>query len=59
MRVVATLLSMFLFSVAVFADHPTKPDDRKAVLLDGLGPIHHPVSTKNEEAQKFFDQVWH
>ena len=56
MRVVATLLAMFLFSVAVFADHPTKPDDRKAVLLDGLGPIHHPVSTKNEEAQKFFDQ---
>jgi len=25
-------------------------------LMDGLGNLHHPVSTKNAEAQKFFDQ---
>lgn len=27
-----------------------------AVLIEGLGPVHHPVSTKKAEAQKFFDQ---
>ena len=25
-------------------------------LLEGLGPLHHPVSTKSFEAQEFFDQ---
>jgi tetratricopeptide (TPR) repeat protein len=39
----------------LLADHP--PGTRKpAVLLSGLGNLHHPVSTKNPEAQKFFDQ---
>src|ERR1051325_6928495 len=28
----------------------------KARLLPGLGPVHHAVSTKNAEAQRFFDQ---
>src|SRR5438105_424964 len=27
-----------------------------ASLLSGLGSLHHPVSTKNPEAQRFFDQ---
>ena len=31
-------------------------DPQPAVLLDGLGSVHHPVATKNAEAQKFFDQ---
>ncbi|HEY6182149.1 MAG TPA: hypothetical protein VIW67_07885, partial [Terriglobales bacterium] len=26
-------------------------------LLPGLGNHHHPIATKNPEAQKFFDQV--
>src|SRR5438105_15136701 len=25
--------------------------------MTGLGDLHHPVSTKNSEAQQFFDQV--
>src|SRR5882762_7849125 len=25
-------------------------------LMPGLGDVHHPVSTKNREAQQFFDQ---
>src|SRR5437773_10417897 len=25
-------------------------------LMPGLGEVHHPVSTKNREAQQFFDQ---
>jgi tetratricopeptide (TPR) repeat protein len=32
------------------------PATRPAALLDGLGKLHHPVSTRNPEAQKFFDQ---
>ena len=36
----------------------TLPSDQpiKAELLDGMGNHHHPVSTNNAEAQKFFDQ---
>lgn len=33
-------------------DHVEKP----VALVPGLGSHHHPVSTKNAEAQKFFDQ---
>ena len=32
-----------------------KPSEA-ASLLSGLGSLHHPVSTKNPEAQRFFDQ---
>lgn len=32
------------------------PASQNARLMSGLGPLHHAVSTKNEEAQKFFDQ---
>ncbi|HKY05300.1 MAG TPA: hypothetical protein VJQ56_10445, partial [Blastocatellia bacterium] len=30
--------------------------EKPATLIEGLGDVHHPVSTKNAEAQKFFDQ---
>ena len=29
---------------------------RQPTLLPGLGDVHHPVSTKNRQAQQFFDQ---
>jgi tetratricopeptide (TPR) repeat protein len=32
------------------------PAAKKATLMTGLGDLHHPVSTTNAEAQKFFDQ---
>jgi tetratricopeptide (TPR) repeat protein len=36
---------------------PTAQEKQPApVILDGLGRVHHPVATKNPEAQKFFDQ---
>ena len=31
---------------------PTKP----VTLMSGIGTLHHPVSTRNAEAQQFFDQ---
>src|SRR5262249_6018314 len=43
-------------SASAFADHPSSKDAGPAVLMEGLGNIHHPVSTKNAEAQKFFNQ---
>jgi tetratricopeptide (TPR) repeat protein len=35
---------------------PNPPAPKKATLMSGLGDLHHPVSTTNPEAQKFFDQ---
>jgi tetratricopeptide (TPR) repeat protein len=32
------------------------PSTKPAYLMDGLSNLHHPVSTKNAEAQQFFDQ---
>src|SRR6516165_4428131 len=33
-----------------------KKQARPSVLMPGLGEVHHPVSTKNRQAQQFFDQ---
>src|SRR5712692_6206175 len=34
----------------------TEPAEKPVALLYGLGSLHHPTSTKNPEAQAFFDQ---
>jgi tetratricopeptide (TPR) repeat protein len=52
----ASLLLMLAVPGLALADHPAASAGRKAVLIDGLGDVHHPVSTNNPEAQKFFDQ---
>jgi tetratricopeptide (TPR) repeat protein len=33
------------------------PPDRVAPLLEGIGDLHHPITTKNPEAQRYFDQA--
>src|SRR5689334_6365485 len=55
-RIVLTLAILTL-SAPVFGQH-TGHDagTRPAALMDGLGELHHPVSTRNPEAQRFFDQ---
>jgi tetratricopeptide (TPR) repeat protein len=43
----------------VFAQQPAGHDHtaaKSAALMSGLSDLHHPVSTSNAEAQKFFDQ---
>ena len=51
------LIAILLFSVSSPAQHQHAPADAKpAVLVPGLGEVHHPVSTRNAEAQRFFDQ---
>ncbi len=43
--------------LAAFASFAQKPGAEKPVfLMEGLSNLHHPVSTKNAEAQQFFDQ---
>src|SRR5262249_49144442 len=53
-RLVACLLGILYCSV--FADHPPNKESVPAVLMEGLSDLHHPVSTKNGDAQKFFNQ---
>ena len=46
-----------LVSVHALAQHQhTATETKPATLMPGLGEHHHPVSTKNAEAQRFFDQ---
>jgi len=46
-----------LFCVpAIAQDHSAHGQNRPVTLVSGLGNQHHPVSTKNADAQKFFDQ---
>ena len=53
-------VAVLLASFAAFAqqhDHPSPPPDNgPAPLLDGLGNLHHPITTSKPEAQRYFDQ---
>ena len=54
---IAVVLVVALSLTAVAQDHAAHQAQAKPVtLVTGLGNLHHPVSTKNPEAQKFFDQ---
>src|SRR4030081_2222505 len=41
-----------IYPIAQAKDVPAPPPQ----LMPGLGEVHHPVSTKNRQAQQFFDQ---
>jgi tetratricopeptide (TPR) repeat protein len=50
---------LFLISIAVSAQDmqmKMEPQEKPVALLSGLGSLHHSTSTKNPEAQQFFDQ---
>ena len=51
-----SLLLLLLIAAPLVADPAMKAEVKKAVLLPGMGKHHHPVTTKNVEAQRFFDQ---
>jgi tetratricopeptide (TPR) repeat protein len=54
---ISILLALFLCLPALAQDnHTTHTAARPVTLVSGLGNGHHPVSTKNPEAQQFFDQ---
>lgn len=55
----ATFLIVFGLGSAVCQQHSHSPeakDTGPAPLLDGLGHLHHAITTSNPEAQRYFDQ---
>ena len=53
----ATALLLLLTCGALLAQpHATHNQPQTPTIMPGLGDLHHPVTTSNPEAQKFFDQ---
>jgi hypothetical protein len=55
------ILAHFICGVLLCLGAPSQEQDshaqtRPVTLVSGLGDLHHPVSTKNPQAQQFFDQ---
>ncbi|HKV38718.1 MAG TPA: hypothetical protein VJX67_05870 [Blastocatellia bacterium] len=59
MKYLASIIAMLIFPGTLAAQHgehsPAKADG-PASLMTGLGSLHHPVTTANTQAQRFFDQ---
>jgi tetratricopeptide (TPR) repeat protein len=57
MKTLAHVLCIALLGASAAAqNHAAHAQVHPVTLVDGLGDLHHPVSTQNAEAQKFFDQ---
>ena len=57
MNRLAAVLSVFLLCGVVSAQqHASHSQPQPVTIMPGLGDLHHPVTTSNPEAQKFFDQ---
>jgi tetratricopeptide (TPR) repeat protein len=57
MKTLAHVLCGVLLCLGAAAqDHASHAQSHAVVLVGGLGELHHPVSTKNPQAQQFFDQ---
>ena len=53
----SVLLVVFCSAVMVAQQHAAHAAAAKpATMMTGIGDLHHPVSTKNADAQAFFDQ---
>ena len=52
----SVLLTLLLCGLITAQDHPAHTPSKPATLMSGLGDLHHPVSTRNPQAQQFFDQ---
>ncbi|MFY9571042.1 MAG: hypothetical protein WAV20_06575, partial [Blastocatellia bacterium] len=52
------MITLSLFSVPTFAQHTHDSSNttKTPSLIPGLGEVHHPVSTVNQEALRFFNQ---
>ncbi len=54
---ISVLLSLSLCGVTTAQEHAAHhAQSNPATLMSGLGDLRHPVSTKNAQAQQFFDQ---
>ena len=57
MRTISMLALSLVLAASAFAQHDMpSPSAKPAVIEPGLGNVHWPVSTKNSQAQRFFDQ---
>ena len=57
MKTLAHVLCGVLLCLGAAAqDHTSQAQAHPVALVTGLGDLHHPVSTKNPQAQQFFDQ---
>ncbi len=57
MKVLAHVLCGMLLCLGLPAqEHAAHTQSHPVTLVTGLGDLHHPVSTKNPQAQEFFDQ---
>lgn len=59
MKQLSALCAIFCLSIVLAAQNHTMdhaPAAKPVTMMSGLGNLHHPVSTKNKEAQEFFDQ---
>ena len=57
MRTLARFFWVVLLCLSAAAqDHALHAQAHPVTLVTGLGDLHHPVSTKNAQAQQFFDQ---
>src|SRR5262245_330940 len=54
MRLVLLLFALWSADLQQHAHEPGAP--KPATLVPGMGRLHHPIVTKNAEAQQFFDQ---
>jgi len=55
-KIGSALLVLFWCAFAVAQQHAHSAAPKPATLMTGVGSLHHPVSTKNVQAQQFFDQ---
>jgi tetratricopeptide (TPR) repeat protein len=53
---VSALFGLLLCVPSIAQDHSAHTQSKPATLMTGVGNVHHPVSTRNPEAQEFFDQ---
>ena len=57
MRAAICAAAILSFASALLAqDHSAHDPAKTTTLMPGLGNLHHPVSTRDAEAQQFFDQ---
>jgi len=52
----STLIALSLSGLIAAQQHTSHNQPKAVAFMPGYGDIHHPVSTSNPEAQKFFDQ---
>jgi tetratricopeptide (TPR) repeat protein len=55
-RTIGLLLGLFVSGLLVAQQHEMSAPSQPATLMAGFGDLHHPVSTRNQQAQQFFDQ---